>query len=604
MKGILKKFFIISILIVNSINATYKDNLIALLDQNKHLSEINYYESKEVNVNFFDKQLVLKWDTVGHDDILSPFKGIKPFVRKIKYSNGLKNDDKLNATTIGKKVAKVALKNKIKNLIGNNSDEFLEKLPKFIRWIFERLLKDGKLTPREEFILRSYILYKTPFDEDRQILKQAEFAALVFKLALTEGQSVMNSQENGFADSLINSESTKELLGSDFVEFANDILKSVSNNFKNCNFDTLTQKNEKTEYHYKVGYVFKTKDLAENCYSLFEKEEYTEKEFKKIVDNYINILSGDVQDIWAILKSYEKVSLKDFREYKKSTTSNFVGFTDCEKDLEFAYSDSDKNSSSNIVLNSKDDEYWVILKVKKSSFDFYNTLKYTIAAIYKAFEEYKDINNLSLNSYVSFVQLDDTDRRESKRKLDNLIKARKYLQDEIANFDEKIDELENVIKSSDSNPWNNLFVEEKRKDLEDIKYQKECRQKMLRGTELEIKKMGSGIYYLNDSEYLNNLSDKGFIKLFMDMLLDNPRVKEFVNNINNNPEYKSVKENLIERLAKVFGQSEYVKEYWEVIEYVLQGILPDYKNDFKQFADSLNNQDNSSGNIVFSLFGL
>ena len=58
-------------------------------------------------------------------------------------------------------------------------------------------------------------------------------------------------------------------------------------------------------------------------------------------------------------------------------------------------------------------------------------------------------------------------------------------------------------------------------------------------------------------------------------------------------------------MAKVLGQSDYVKEYWELAEHILSNLLPDYKDDFKNFAKNLNEKDdNDAGDMILSLIGL
>ncbi len=616
MKGILKKLLIVcSFLFVSVLSAD--SGLAVLLEQNKNiLDELDYYKSDELSIYLNGKRLYLNWGNIGHGDILQPFMGVKPRIEEVESLSDTSSEDEFGAISVGKKIAKLVFKNQIKKLVGQNLDDFLVKLPPFLRWIVEKIVRNGQLSPAEEFVLRSYILYKTPFDVDKQALKRAEFIALLFKFSLTEGQDVFI--KNG--SSLLNSEMIRELFGQGFVDFATDILSSFQNGFQDCDFDrlsTVVEQNINSKLdNYKVSYVFRDLDLAKQCFSLFSNEQYSEKEFKKIVDGFIQNLTVNVQDIWSNT-GYETISLDNFKEYENSTLSNFVGLTsDSDQILNFVTENNTGNvleleseRLSNVSLVSSQNEHWVVLKTqtKASNLNLDITIKFTIAAIYKAFEDYNLIKTgIYGSSCISpnISVLSDKEIMKSKRQLERLLSTKKYLIRELESLNLKIKETKAKLDSS-SNLWNRFFSNINEDQLRDLLKQREKKEIRISNVEIKIRELNVGIYYLTAPERLQGLANKGVSFILSDMFFSNPKVQEFIKDINQNPEYKFVKENLIKRLAKIFGRSDYVKEYWEVAEYILSNLLPDHKDDFSHFAKSLKEQDDAdAGDMFLSLLGL
>ena len=545
MKGILRHFLrkvlVISVGFLFIQNSFASNTFVDLFEQNKHfIDELDYYKSKEVAINLFGKQLSLNWGDIGHGDILKPFKGIKPEVTDIEVvSNDLDsdNEDNFGAVSVGKRIAKVFLKQQIKKFVGQNLDDFLEKLPLPVRWITEKIVKNGKLSPVEEFVLRSYILYKTPFDNDKQALKTAEFTALLFKLALTEGQDILDV-ENGLGSYLVNSETINELLGQDFVEFAVDILLSLQNGFQDCDFDNFDTIDEQIvvadSYNYKVAYVFRSLDLAEQCLTLFDNKEYSEKEFKKIVGDFIHNLTVDDQDIFAP-KNYETISVANFEKYEKSTFSNFVGFEDdADKIAEIIpvaeLVEEEQDNYLNVQLIQDDNEYWVVLKIqdKESNSDLSKTLKFTIAAIYKTFKDYKVIKNSGVVDTTggsdSLKLENEEELAESKQELENLLNAKRYLKQELVSLDLEIEKMDAKLDSSNNNLWNKFFTGMNEEKLQDLLEKRKRKEIELLNLETEIQKLTTGLYYLTAPERLQNLADKGVFAITADMLLSNPKV--------------------------------------------------------------------------------
>lgn len=614
MKGIFKKLLIVGCFFFSSVLSA-NSSFSVLFEQNKKiLDELDYYKSDEISIYLNGKRLYLNWGSIGHGDILQPFMGVKPRVEEVESLSDSSNEDEFGTISVGKKIAKIVLKNQIKKIVGQNLDDFLEKLPSFLRWIVEKIVRNGQLSPVEEFILRSYILYKTPFDNDKQDLKTAEFTALLFKLALTEGQDVF--VKNG--SSLLNSEMIRELLGQDFIDFSTDILSSFQNGFQDCDFDSfgrIVEQDINSQHDsYKVGYVFRDLGLAKQCYSLFYNEKYSEKEFKKIIDGFIQNLTVNDQDIWSNT-GYETISLDNFKEYETSTLGNFVGCTsDSEKILNFVTENNTGNvleleseKSSNVYLVSNQSEHWVVLKTqtKGSNLNLERTVKFTIAAIYKAFQDYNLIKtetdgSSSISSNVSV--LTDKELIKSKRQLERLLNTKNYLIKELESLNLKIKETKSKLNES-SSLWNNFFHSTNEDQLRDILKKREKIEIRFSKIETEIRELNVGLYYLTAPERLQGLADKGVFSIISDMFLSNPKVQEFIKDINQNPKYKLVKENLIKHLAKIFGQSDYVKEYWEVIEEILSHSLPNYKNDFKMFTQNLNDQDTDIGDMVLSFIG-
>lgn len=617
MKGILRlvlrKVLIFSICLFFVQNSSATSSFTVLLDQNRNLfDKLDYYKSKEIVINLGDRQLSLDWGDIGHGDILKPFNGIKPKIIDMEVVSNNDGEDKFGAVAVGKKIAKAIFKKKVQELAIENLDDFLEKLPSFVRWIVEKIVKNGELSPVEEFVLRSYILFQTHFDSGKQALKTAEFMALLFRLALTEGQDILDVK-NGLGSYLVNSEMINELLGQDFVNFVLDVLSSLQNGFEDCDFDSLgtivdqtVTANAANTVNYKVGYVFKELDSAEQCYGLFGNKEYSEKEFKKIIASFIQNLTVDGQDIWSP-KNYETVSVDKFRQYKNSTLNNFIGFSsNTDQILEFIPEDSVQQTSSNVNLISGNSEHWVVLNIKDkvSNADLSKIVKFTMAAIYKTFQDYKNVFNVVKRQDSSYKLEKGISLKEHKKKQIDLLKKKGLLKKELVILDMEIEKAKATLASG-NNLWNKFFFNMNEDKLQNLLERREIKEERLSNIEREIKKLRIALYYLIDSEDLQNLSDKGFFAITTNMFLSNPRVKRFINDINQNPEYKSVKENLIKRLAKIFGQSDYVKEYWEIVEYVLSNLLPDYKNDFKKFAQNLNEQDgNDAGDMILSLIGL
>ncbi|MFH1461530.1 MAG: hypothetical protein ABIF12_01095 [bacterium] len=598
MKDLLKKILTYIVFSISFISAD--TNFYDLVDQNKSLIDnLDYYKSKEVAFNFPNgKQLVLNWGDVGHGDLLQPFNGITPQISSIDVLTD-NSDQEFSVKNVAKKMGKLFVKNKIKSFIGKDLDLFLEKLPPAARWIVEKIVKNGKLNPFEEFVLRSFILYKTPFDADKQALKQAEFIALLFKLAITQGQDILNVKKD-FGQYIAKNEMLNELFGKGFVSFATDTLFFIQKDTSYSNLENVAKKSVST---IKLAYLFKDADLAKQCFDKFlVTEQYPLKAFKGIAEGFIKNLVVDSQDIWSV-KNYEIVSFEQFVEYKNSSFGNFVGIKQNFDNELLA------DIKPGVCLFSDENGYWVAFKSQKDEFDFYETSKFAIAAISQAFKDYTIIKNRSVISnspFLGYVKpVDHISVIESKEKLNNLLQAKEYIKGELSVIDIEIKEVNKKLDSSLNSFWNKHFTNSYQENLKDLKDRKARKEKQLLSIEQEIKKMNIGLYYFSASEHLQDLSDKGVIAISADMFLSNPKIQEFIQNINQNPEYKSVKNDLIKRLAAIFGKSDYVKEYWEIAQYVLSNLLPDYKNDFTNFAKNLNQQgDSGTAELLLSFVGL
>lgn len=598
MKGLLKKILTYIVFSISFVSADI--NFSVLVDQNKSLIDnLDYYKSKEVAFNFPNgKQLALNWDGIGHGDLFEPFKGIIPQIRSIDVLTN-DSDQEFNFKNLAKKTLKLFAKNKIKSFIGSDLDLFLAKLPPSARWIVEKVVKNGKLNPFEEFVLRSFILYKTPFDTDKQALKQAEFIALLFKLAITQGQDILNVKKD-FGQYFAKNEILNELFGKGFVSFATDTLSFIQKDTSYSNLENVAKKSVST---IRVGYLFKDADLAKQCFDKFLlAEEYSLKDFKAIAESFIKNLVIDSQDIWSV-KNYEIVPFEQFVEYKDSFFGNFVGIRQ-NFDNELLV-----DIKPGVCLFSDENGYWVGFKSQKDEFDFYETFKFAIAAVSQAFKDYMVIKKsvvISDSSFLGYVKpIDHVSVTESKEKLNNLLQAKEYIKDELSVIDFEIKEIGKKLDLSLNNLWNKYFTNSYQENLKDLIDRKAKKENQLLNIEQEIKKMNIGLYYLSVPGQPKDFSDKGVIAISADMFLSNPKIQEFIQNINQNPEYKIVKEDLIKRLATIFGKSYYVKEYWEIAQYVLSNLIPDYKNDFANFAKNLNQQgDSDAAELLLSFVGL
>jgi hypothetical protein len=590
-KGLFKNIILFALIGFNSVFA--QPSLMTFVKDNTNsFNELSYYDSTQFSVDFPDgKQLVFNLQVPGHGDIFEPFRGIRSTVKN--FPADIDELEEFNTKNAVKKIIKVVAKKKIQSLIGEDLDSFIKDLPPFVRWVIEKVLKNGGLSPTEEFIFRSYLLYKSDLGANSDALKRAEFVALLFKLAITNGQTVLDVQAD-LTEYLSKNEALNEVFGSKFITLTTDTIKFVQGDE-----NLVVEKAESKVLvpQVKLGYLFKNKEQAEQCYSLFAKnQKYSEKDFNNIVKNYVQGLVVQSQDVWSLGTGFEIISYDKFLEYKDSTFGNFVGLK-----FEFGtdFLPEGFNKDSDVLFYSDNDGYWVLFKGKQGSFNVSNEIKLVLRAFYKAFDSYRRLSCADPLCVKNNVNLLPAEKEKIKDKLKDLLKSKKYREAQIKSLDKEI----KVFEAKGNSTWNKFFsrnIEEELKTLKDEMFRK---QELLLDIDLQIKKLRFATYSFSDLDNLKELNGKGTIAIVADMFLSNPRVAQVMENINTNSRYALIKENLVKDLFQIFGKSELIKENIEIIEYLLSGLFPEYKEYFQDFTKNLNQQDDTA-DLLLSFVGL
>lgn len=533
---------------------------ISVQDNTATDNSLSYFYSEGLSLDLPNGVVLsLNWDYKGHGDVLAPFKGIKPIISK-KTSNSDSNEFSVKEAT------KLLLTNiaatKAKKFIDGDLDEYLKNLPSSIIWFAKRIVKNGRLTPAEEFLLKSYLLYVTPLDAGYENLKIAEQVALFVKFVRSDLFDDLGS--TFVLENLVN------YFEPEFLEFLLEVAFSFKDGFQDYDFDEIEVKKEEPHI---VGYLFKNKEIARQCYdSINAPDKVSINKFKNSVETIVTNRKGIYASPMAKI-----VSVTDFETYKNSSF-DFVGFKDFGQTVDPAFLagiNGELNNGLHLISKS-DTDHWVILVGLKDNFAALNLLKYTVAALGRALHEYKQISKF--------------DYKESFKEIDVAL-----LKDKKESLEQKQVKLENKIKKLNakikkySAPRFFFFGRPKDKSAADNAEMKKVKSlKKFDSVKRKLSEIKAVLFSSDVDVLLAECKNKGIKEVFGNIFLKDHRILKIYNDVRYNSDYKIIKNNLIKRLALVSAKSDVIKEYWPTIEYILLNSLPLYETEIKKFGQELN----------------
>ena len=539
-------------------------------------------------------KLSLDWGYTGHRDILEPFHGIKLSVKK---ENNISNDQSnqseqgFQVKELTKKIVTDILVNKANDYINNENSEIFSKMPPLFAWIVKRILKNGQTNSSsaesivEEFLVKSYLLFKKPMDVGFENYKKVEFLALLIKLAISnplEGFIKIDGQNAlGFLDKI------QDYVEPEFLGFLTEMFLSYQDNFSDCDFNNIDIKSEEKV---RIGFVFADKTMANACAELFKyNSDYkTISDFKKRVENFVQEYVTQDSNIWTSVTNYKVVSYQDFAKYKNSSIAKFVGFEDFGVDISYPVLEKTVNGLKivdkkfDVYLDEKNsEETWVYCVATNDKAINLKVIKYAVAAIFKAIDEYRKINSFDATEILNKI-----DVNALKNNLKNLQVAQISLKDSLNAIDANIKEKQ--AKLSSGWLWNSWFKDKYEKELADLNKEKDVLVQKLNIIVAKINELDAMVCNYDIDALLLRVKDKSFTDVVKQVIFADVRIARIVNNLLSKPEYQIVKDNLIKRMGLIFSNSKMVHEYWSTIEYILENLFPLFKKEIKDFGNSLN----------------
>ncbi len=546
--------------------------------------ELNYLTSKSIAFDLPKNiKVSLDWGYAGHGDILEPFHGVQLNVKKEEKLDQInKTKDEFQVKELTKKIVTDLVVNKAADYLNNGNSNTLSNLPPIVSWLAKRILKNGQLYPLEEFLLKSYFLYRSPMEAGFENYKKIEFLALLLKLAISKPFTGLVNVDSKNALDLL--DKIQDYVEPEFLGFLTEMFLSYQDNFSDCDFNSI---NIESDEKVKVGFVFANKQMANACYELFKyNTDYeTISDFKKRVENFVQEFVTQDSNIWTSVTNYKVVSFDDFTKYKNSSFK-FVGYKDFGVDVSY------NKANFGVYLDEKsDDENWVYCVAKNDSGLNYKIIKYFVAAVFKAVDEYKKINSYDASEILNKIDLDTL-----KKNYKNFEVAKVSLEKEINKIEAEIKEKEEKISSGWL--WNSWFKEKYQEEVVALNTEKEINVKKLNVITAKMNELDAIICNYDIDSLLVKVKDKSFSDVLKIVILSDVRIAKIINNIMSKPEYKIVKDNIIKRMGLIFSNSKLVREYWNSIEYVLINAFPLFECEIKEFGNNLNVNSNLSELLI------
>ncbi len=569
----------------------------SLAPVSQDLNNLDYFDSTkfEFPIPGAGFMVVLDWGYPAHGKLSESFTGIKPgFVR----DNSGEAEDFSFAGLAKMLTANIAI-NKVKEYLENgNIQALLEGIPPYARWFVQRIAENGELTPIDEFLLKSYMLYKTDLGQGYQSLKVIEFSALTYKLMITNKSLGQNA--------------ALKLLGKlgDFVEpefavFIKDMFVAFNNGFKDVDFENLTVKEQETKA---VGYVFSDENMARACFDKVKSSDSV-KDFKNSVKGFVEFYSVPASDDIFASDSFKRFSISSYEDFKKldgqTTSFGFVGSKDFGSDLsQVKVSDGQPGLlvatvASGAYLNSKDNdgEAWIYFVGTEGSFvDYKEIIKHVVAAVYKLVEECREISGQDIKTLLEPVCSDSLDIR-----LNDLLKQRKELERSLNKVYAEVIRVQEYIDGN-SSVFSRLI---NKRALEDHKvligyYKKDVVdiEEQLRIVTEEIEALQALMTSDYSDGFLQRVQNKTLLETVKTVFnFDKISLAAF----GEDEKYRTVRENFAKRIALISSNFDIVKEYWPTIEYFFCGKYPELEKEVKAFGEELNapgNIHNLQGSLV------
>lgn len=539
--------------------------------------DLDYFKSRKIDLNLGVINIRVNFE-LGHDKL---FKGFNEEGINLTFGQGLKQkqtdskqgslEDRIGSLNLGdftKVLAVNVAKNEIKKYLENNKiDELLNGLPPYAKWFISRIIKNGKLTPTDVFILKTYMLYVTDLGVGYENLKTVEFLILVIKL--------INSSVN-FDINKINSliEKLSEYFEPEFISFVRDLVNDFKTGFKNIDFENIKLKNSENKQQV-LGYAFDNNDAAQAFYDRVKSVSNLNTEvFKSLAKSFT--------------QSYDANTKHDI--FDKVDTQNLENQIVLVKDLD---PNLVKDKANGVYLDSSDDKNTVycVNNNKENNLDYALLTKSVVAAIYHAISEYKEISGFEFNDIIKSFN-----SKELENNLGTLNKEKAKLQNKLDIINKNIAYNQKNIEHELSTPWfvrtfNRMF---KNSTLNSDKVSLLDYEKVKQETEQELTIISNKLDKLNiivtgqySQNFLNTVKDKTLIETFKTIFSFDNNFTKILKDILTDNNYKIVRENLFNRLAAVSGNFELVKEYWPTIEYVLENKFPELKENISTFSKKL-----------------
>ncbi|MBU4269826.1 hypothetical protein KJ644_04765 [Candidatus Dependentiae bacterium] len=552
------------------------------------------YYSKSISFDL-PKNIKVSFDLgAGHGDILEPFPEVKLNITKEKLDQTNTTKEEFHVKELTKKIVTDLVVNKATDYLNNGNSNALSNLPPIFSWLAKRILKNGKLYPLEVFLFKAYLLFRMQIEPGYESSKNVEYLALLLKLAISKPLTGFVNVDSQNALELL--DKIQDYVEPEFLGFLTEIFLSYQDNFSDCDFNNINiESDEKT----KVGFVFANKQMAKACYELFKyNTDYeTISDFKKRVENFIQEYVIQAGDVWSAVTNYKVVSFNNFKEHKNSSFK-FVGFEDFGVDVSYPVLEKNVeglktvNKNFSVYLDEKsDDENWVYCVAKNDSGLNYKIIKYFVAAIFKAVDEYKKINSYDATEILNKIDLDTL-----KMNYKNFEAAKISLENSISNIEKEIKEKEEKISSGWL--WNSWFKEKNQEEVATLNKEKEINVKKLNIIIAKMNELDATICNYDIDSFLVKVKDKSFSEVLKIVILSDVRIAKIINNIMSKPEYKIVKDNIIKRMGLIFSNSKLVREYWNSIEYVLINAFPLFESEIKEFGNNLNVNSNLSELLI------
>ncbi len=587
-------------------NKSTASNLFDLLKGNiEAFNRLGYYDSTEFVVEFpGNKRLVLDWGFKGAGNILAAFPDIAPAFVTV-------SDDSLDSSQLGltttfdwMDLAKVVAKNKFKNIIKDEIQNYNEYIPGFA-WLL-----DSKATPVKVFALKLVLLMRHPFPEGLEFKRKIELLRLVFRLSQSKIHGLVDKK--GSLLSYLPEELRlilEENVSVEWRQLVDDMWKGLSNGFDNYEFLEDGSYNKSKAGRSVYGLVFNNEAVAQRCYDNLSKNKLSsnsdlEEEIKKIVGS-----------------AYEVIEHKDYLDFHGQSVYKFIGYKDFgringeSQDLPQSLRDEVLNaqSFSNVIkVKVSDKEIWLLRVSEKLS--VLDALKLSSASLFKAFKEYESIkanlpelnNNSVDNSSIQGVFIDNS---EYTNRLSELYAQRQDLTNRISgnllDLQKAEKDLAKKNQKSLGTGWDKKLIQIAANKVDAFKEKDNQFKLGLVVVENKIKVIEKNPFNIfgssrdssnpdsSNQDALNqNYSVKNILKLIADTFISSPELSGMIDAVNSDsPYFRELKENLFKRIVGILKNTDNLKVNLEIYKYFVSTLFPEFQVTFEKLTQDLKEVD-------------